>query len=47
MKTGDRKILLGILLLGLLGALWFMVLSPKRAEIATLDEEIETLATGP
>ena len=46
MKTGDRKILLGILLLGLLGALWFMVLSPKRAEIATLDEEIETLAAS-
>ncbi len=46
MKTGDRKILLGVLLLGLLGALWFMVLSPKRAEIATLDEDIETLAAS-
>ena len=43
MKASDRKILLGVLLLGLLGALWFMVLSPKRAEIASLDKEIAAL----
>ena len=46
MKATDRKIILGVALLGLFAAFWFMVLSPKRAEIASLDKDIATLETS-
>ena len=46
MKSSDRKILLGVAFVGLIAAFWFMVLSPKRAEISKLDEEIASLETS-
>jgi Tfp pilus assembly protein PilO len=43
MKAGDRSILIGIGLVGLLAAFWFMALSPKRAEVKELDEQIASV----
>jgi Tfp pilus assembly protein PilO len=39
-KSSDRTILLVVLGLVALGALWFGVISPKRSELATLDEDV-------
>lgn len=36
----DRKILIVVVVLGSLLAFWFLLLSPKRAEVAQIDEEI-------
>lgn len=36
----DRKILIVVLVLGALLAYWFLLLSPKRAEVSTVDAEI-------
>ena len=43
MKSSDRAILVGILIVGLLAAFWFMVLSPKRSQVSDLDAEISKL----
>jgi Tfp pilus assembly protein PilO len=43
MKSSDRAIVVGLMLVGILAAFWFVVLSPKRGEVAKLDEEIATL----
>ena len=43
MKSSDRMILVVIGVVGLVAAFWFMVLSPKREEVSTLDSEIATL----
>lgn len=43
MKSSDRAVLLGLGIVGLAAAFWFMVLSPKRAEVSELDQEIATL----
>jgi Tfp pilus assembly protein PilO len=43
MKSSDRMVVVGIGVLGLLAALWFLAISPKRAEVATLDDEISTV----
>jgi Tfp pilus assembly protein PilO len=42
-KSSDRTILFGLVLVGLLAAFWFLILSPKRAEITDLDDQIATL----
>jgi len=36
----DRKILMGIVVLALFGAYWFLVLSPKREETSAVDTEL-------
>ena len=44
MKSGnDRLVLVGVGVLALLAALWFLAISPKRAQVAELDDEIATL----
>lgn len=40
MKSTDRSVLLGLLILGVGAAIWFMMLSPKREEAAKLDDQI-------
>jgi hypothetical protein len=43
MKASDRGILIGMVVLGVLAAFWFLVLSPKRHEAADLDAQITSL----
>lgn len=43
MKSTDRSILLGLLILGLGAAFWFLVLSPKREEAAELQTQIDAI----
>lgn len=40
MKRSDRGILLGVAIVGLLAAFWFVILTPKRDEVSALDDEI-------
>lgn len=40
MKSSDRTILMVLGVLGLLAAAWFLLISPKRGEVAKLDDEI-------
>jgi hypothetical protein len=40
MSTRDRYILIALVIVGGLGAIWFMALSPKRKEAAQLDKDI-------
>jgi Tfp pilus assembly protein PilO len=40
MKSSDRAIVVGVALLGLLAAFWFLMLAPKRAEVSDLDREV-------
>lgn len=46
MKSNDRTILVGLALVGLLAAFWFLFLGPKRAEVADLDKQIVELETS-
>ena len=46
MKSGDRAMLIGFVLVGVLAAFWFLVLSPKRDEVSTLDTEISEVRTS-
>ncbi len=39
MKSSDRSILLGLVILGLLACFWFMLLSPKRERATELEQE--------
>ena len=43
MKSTDRAIVVGIALLGLLAAFWFLILAPKRAEVSDLDGQVTDL----
>lgn len=43
MKSNDRTIVIGLAIVGLLAAVWFFLLAPKRAEVATLDQQIVEL----
>lgn len=43
MKSSDRTVLVAIATLGILAAVWFLVLSPKRAELTKLDAEVAEL----
>jgi hypothetical protein len=36
----DRYILIGVVILGVLGAYWFLALSPKRAKLSALDKDL-------
>jgi Tfp pilus assembly protein PilO len=40
MKSSDRTILLGLVILGAIAAFWFLMLAPKRAEVTKLDDDI-------
>lgn len=46
MKSSDRMILAAVAVVGLIAAFWFLALSPKRAELAKLDDEVATLETS-
>jgi hypothetical protein len=43
MKSSDRAILLGLLILGVLAAFWFMLLAPKRERASELEQQVSTL----
>ncbi len=43
MKATDRTVLIVVVLVGLLAATWFLLLSPKRQEASKLDDEIAQL----
>ena len=43
MKRSDRMIMIGIALLGLLAAFYFLAVAPKREELSELDQEIAAL----
>jgi hypothetical protein len=43
MKATDRSILTGLVILGLLAAFWFMLLSPKREDAAELERQVDDL----
>jgi Pilus assembly protein, PilO len=43
MKASDRSILIGLLVLGILAAFWFLLLSPKRDQAAELEQQVSTL----
>lgn len=43
MKASDRALLLALPVLALVAAFWFLVLSPKREEAASLQDEITSL----
>ena len=40
MKRSDRAILVGVLIVGLLAAFWFVILTPKRDQVSELDAQI-------
>ena len=40
MSTRDRNLLVGIVMMALLGAFWFLALAPRRDEAATLAEQV-------
>jgi Tfp pilus assembly protein PilO len=46
MKSSDRAIVVGIGVLGLLAAFWFLVLAPKRAEVSDLDAQVSEARTA-
>ncbi|UJA20282.1 hypothetical protein HJD18_08720 [Thermoleophilia bacterium SCSIO 60948] len=43
MKSSDKMILLGLAIVAALAGVWFLVIAPKRDEVAKLDDEIATL----
>lgn len=43
MKSSDRTILLVVAAVGVVAAFWFFLLSPKRAELSELDQEVAAL----
>lgn len=43
MKATDRSILIGLVILGLVAAFWFMLLSPKREDAAELQSQVDEL----
>ena len=43
MKSSDRAVLVGVAILGLVAAFWFMVLAPKRQEASKLGTEVTEL----
>ena len=45
MKSSDRSILIGVAILGLLAAFWFLMLSPKREKAAELETQVDALQT--
>jgi Tfp pilus assembly protein PilO len=45
MRSGDRAIVMGLGILGLLAACWLLLLSPKRQEAAQLKDDVAALET--
>jgi hypothetical protein len=45
MKSTDRAILMGVAMLGLVAAFWFLVLAPKRQEASDLKSQVTELET--
>ena len=45
MKSSDRAVLLGLVIVGAAALFWFMLLSPKREEASSLDADIEQVRT--
>jgi hypothetical protein len=43
MKSSDRSILIGLIILGIGAAFWFMVLAPKRQHAGELEDEVASL----
>jgi hypothetical protein len=43
MKATDRSILIGVALLGLLAAFWFLIAAPKREQLSGLEDDVATL----
>lgn len=43
MKRSDRMIVIALALIGVLAAFWFLVVSPKRAELSELDDQVTAL----
>ncbi|MDX6588142.1 MAG: hypothetical protein QOI31_2615 [Solirubrobacterales bacterium] len=43
MKSSDRAILIGLIVVGLFGAFWFLALSPKKDEASELGDQIAQL----
>jgi Tfp pilus assembly protein PilO len=43
MKATDRTVLIALPVVALIAAFWFLVLSPKREEVSTLDQEVSRL----
>jgi hypothetical protein len=43
MRAADRAVLAGLALAGLIAAVWFLVLSPKREEAAKLGDQVSQL----
>lgn len=43
MKSSDRAILAVLAVVGVVAAFWFLMLSPKRAELSELDREVAAL----
>ena len=46
MKASDRTILMALGVVGVLAAAWFLLLSPKRDEVAKLDQEIASVRSS-
>jgi Tfp pilus assembly protein PilO len=44
MKATDRSILIGLVIVGLLAAFWFLLLSPKRDDAAALETQVDDLS---
>ena len=45
MTTRDRNVLVGMAMLVLIGAFWFMALSPRRKEAADIRSKVEAAQT--
>ncbi len=43
MKSSDRAILIGLVVIGVFGAFWFLALSPKKEKASELDAQISSL----
>jgi Tfp pilus assembly protein PilO len=43
MKSSDRTILIALAMIGIVAGAWFLLLAPKRDEVAKLDEEIASV----
>jgi hypothetical protein len=43
MKGSDRVVLIALPVVALVAAFWFLVLSPKREEVSTLDDQVSRL----
>lgn len=45
MKSTDRTILIGVVVLGLIAVFWFMILAPKRQEASDLQTEVDAMSS--